>query len=226
MGVIEDEYGPEHLQALLSFLREENETPRTRAAKPLLQADDFYQNYRKGPFALYALSQYIGRDRLNGALRNLLAKHRPGTTPFATSLDLYKELQTATPDSLQPLLHDLFQANTFWELATETATAKQLNGGTWQVTLTLQASKLAVDSAGTETKLPMKDWVEIGIYASADKGKEVGKQLYRQKHLIKSGQQTIVLTVPGRPANVNIDPRHLLIDWKLQDNDQVVKTKD
>ncbi|QIL75304.1 ABC transporter permease/M1 family aminopeptidase [Hymenobacter sp. HDW8] len=225
MGVLEDKYGSEHLQALLRFLREENETPRTRAAKPLLQADDFYQNYRKGPFALYALSQYIGQDRVNGALRQLLAKHRPGTIPRPTSLDLYQELQTATPDSLQPLLHDLFEVNTFWELATETATAKQLKAGGWQVTLTLQANKLVVDSAGTETKLPMKDWVEIGVFAPAESGKGIGKQLYLQKHLIKSGKQTIVLMIPDKPAKVSFDPSHLLIDWELVDNDKVVEPK-
>ncbi|MCR5889981.1 ABC transporter permease [Hymenobacter sp. J193] len=218
MGVLEDQYGPEHLQALLSFLREENETPRTRAAKPLLQADDFYQNYRKGPFALYTLSQYIGRDRVNGALQNLLARHRPGTLPFATSLDLYRELQTATPDSLHPLLHDLFEANTFWELSIETASAQQLKSGKWQVTLTLQASKLVVDSAGTETKLPMKEWVEIGAFAPAAVGKEKGKLLYRQKHLLKSGRQTIVLTVTDRPAEVSVDPRQLLTDWRAEHN--------
>lgn len=225
MGVMEDKYGAEHLQRLLSFLREENETPRTRAAKPLLQAEDFYQNYRKGPFALYTLSQYIGRDRVNGALRQLLAKHRPGTRPFATSLDLYRELQTATPDSLQPLLHDLFKANTFWELATETATAKQIKGGQWQVTLTLQAGKLAVDSIGTETKLPMQDWVEIGVFATAEMGKEVGKPLYRQKHLLKSGKQTILLTLPDRPAKAGVDPRNLLIDWNLTDNFKAVRSE-
>ncbi|GGF06113.1 M1 family aminopeptidase [Hymenobacter cavernae] len=225
MGVLEDNYGPEHLQRLLDFLREENETPRTRAAKPLLQADDWYQNYRKGPLALYALSQYVGRDRVNGALRNLLANHRPGTLPRPTSLDLYRELQTVTPDSLQPLLHDLFEANTFWELVTQDATAKQFKGGNWQVTLTLQASKLVVDSVGTETKLPMKEWVEIGVFAPGEMGKEVGKPLYRQKHLIRSGQQTIVLTVPDQPATVGVDPRQLLIDWKAEDNYQVVNRR-
>ncbi|MCB2408906.1 M1 family aminopeptidase [Hymenobacter lucidus] len=223
MGVLEDNYGPAHLQALLSFLREENETPRTRAALPLLQADDWYQNYRKGPLALYTLSQYMGRDRVNRALRQLLAHHRPGTLPRPTSLDLHQELQTVTPDSLQPLLHDLFEANTFWELTTETATAHQTTAGPWQVTLTLQASKLAVDSAGTETKLPMKEWVEIGVFAPAEAGKVTGKQLYLHKHLIKSGKQTIVLTLPDRPAKVGLDPRQLLIDWKVEDNFKVVK---
>ncbi|MBC6608814.1 ABC transporter permease [Hymenobacter sp. BT188] len=218
MGVLEDKYGPEHLPALLRFLREENETPRTRAAKPLLQAEGFYQNYRKGPFALYALSQYIGRDRVNAALRQLLVNHPPGALPHPTSLDLYRELQAATPDSLQPLLRDLFEANTFWELATETATAQPLKDGTWQVKLRLQARKLVVDSAGAETKLPMQEWVEIGVFAPAEEGKRVGKPLYQQKHLIKSGQQTILLTLPDRPAIVGVDPRQLLIDWKGDDN--------
>ncbi|GAB3823165.1 ABC transporter permease/M1 family aminopeptidase [Hymenobacter jeollabukensis] len=218
MGVLEDKYGPAHLQRLLRFLREENETPRTRAALPLLQADDWYQNYRKGPLALYALSQYIGRDRVNGALRQLLVHHRPGTLPCPTSLDLYQELQTVTPDSLQPLLHDLFRANTFWELQTKSAAARQLKGGKWQVTLTLQAHKVAVDSAGTETKLPLRDWVEIGVFAPAEAGHEVGQPLYLQKHLLKSGPQTIVLTLPDRPATVGVDPRNLLIDWNQTDN--------
>ncbi|MBD2717280.1 hypothetical protein KBK19_19730 [Microvirga sp. STR05] len=225
MGVLEDQYGPEHLQRLLRFLREENETPRTRAAKPLLQANDFYQNYRKGPFALYALSQYIGRDRVNGALRQLLAKHRPGTLPHPTSLDLYQELQTATPDSLQPLLHDLFRANTFWELATKFATAKQLTAATWQLSLTLQARKLVVDSAGTETRLPLQEWVEIGVFAPAEAGKRVDKPIYRQRHRLRSGTQTLLLTVPARPGRVAVDPRQLLGDWKPDDNARVVQVK-
>lgn len=222
MGVIEDKYGPEHLRRLLSFLREENETPRTRAALPLLQASDWYQMYRKGPLALYALSQYIGRDRVNRALRQLLVKHHPGTVPRPTSLDLYRELQTVTPDSVQPLLRDLFKVNTFWELETETATAQPLRGH-WQVTLTLRADKLVVDSVGNETKRPMKDWVEISVFAPAEAGKAQGKPLYRQKHLIRSGRQTIVLTVPTQPATASIDPRALLIDWNLTDNDKPVK---
>ena len=225
MRVLEDKYGSEHLQRLLSFLREENENPRTQAALPLLQANDWYQYYRKGPFALYALGQYIGRDRINGALRKLLENHRPGTLPLPTSLDLYRELQTATPDSLQPLLHDLFKANTFWDLATEAATAKQIKGGTWQVKINLKANKRVVDSVGTETRLPIKDWIEIGVFAPAREGKEIGRQLYLQKHLIESGKQTITVTMQGRPATVGFDPNHLLIDWNLKDNYKVVKLK-
>ena len=223
MGVLEDKYGSKYLKRLLSFLREEYENPKTHAAVPLLQANDWYQNYRKGPFALYAMSQYIGRDRVNGALRQLLAKHGSGKFPLPNSLDLYHELKVATPDSLQPLLHDLFEKNTFWELSTEQATAKQIKPGIWQVTLHVQARKFVVDSVGVETKLPMSDWVEIGVFGPAEEGQESGKLLYNQKHLINSAKQTITVTVPGKPVRAGIDPNNLFIDWEIKDNLKDVK---
>ncbi|AKQ47180.1 ABC transporter permease [Rufibacter radiotolerans] len=218
MGVLEEHYGPAHLHKLLSFLREEYETPRTKASVPLLQAADWYHNYRKGPMVLYALSRYMGKDRVNAALQSLLKKHALGKPPFPTSLDLYQELKGATPDSLQPLLHDFFEKNTFWDLKTKQATAKQTNAGTWQVMLKVQSRKFAVDSIGVEAKLPIKDWVEIGIYAKAKEGEALGKTLYLQKHLITTASQTITMTVPAKPVKAGIDPNFLLVDWELKDN--------
>ncbi|MBA9076267.1 ABC transporter permease/M1 family aminopeptidase [Rufibacter quisquiliarum] len=223
MGMLEEKYGPAHQKKLISFLTEEYENPKTKAALPLLQADNWYQNYRKGPMALYALSQYIGKDRVNGALRSLLQKHPPGKVPFATSLDLYQELEAATPDSLQYLLHDLFKANTFWDLKANQATVKQTKEGAWEVTINVQANKTLVNEKGLEKALPVKDWVEIGIFGPAKAGEELGKPLYLQKHLIRSKKQTITVTVPRKPAQVGIDPNHLLIDWNLNDNVAEVK---
>lgn len=218
MGVLEEKYGPEHLNKLLSFLREEYENPRTKAAVPLLQSTDFYQNYRKGPFALYALSEYIGKYRVNIALSRLLEKHRPGKTPMATSLNLYQDLHAVTPDSLHYLLQDLFKENTFWELEAKQATIKQTKAGTWQVTFNVQARKLVVSETGLEKEVPLRDWIEVGIFAPAKKGEEVGKPLYLQKHFLNSNQQTITVTVPIKPSQVGIDPNYLLIDWNIKDN--------
>ncbi|WP_018478889.1 ABC transporter permease/M1 family aminopeptidase [Pontibacter roseus] len=223
MGVLEKHYGPAHLQKLLSFLREEYKVPKTKASVPLLQATDWYHNYRKGPMVLYALSRYMGKDRVNGALRSLLKKHALGKPPFPTSLDLYRELKTAAPDSLQPLLHDFFEKNTFWELKTEQATARQVESGKWQVTLDVQARKFIVDSVGVETVLQMNDWVEIGVLGPSEEGQESGRVLYQQKHLINSAKQRIIVEVPGKPARTDIDPNNLLIDWDMKDNIGEVK---
>ena len=93
---------------------------------------------------MYALREYVGAGRVNAALRRLLETHAPGTAPLPTSLDLYKEIQAVTPDSLQYLLVDLFEANTFWELAASRVTAKETQTGASQVEIDVRARKVVV----------------------------------------------------------------------------------
>src|SRR5690606_26559181 len=104
-----------------------------------------FLNYRKGPLALHAMSRYIGRDQVNLALRRLLDAHPPGSTPLATSLDLYRALQAVTPPRYRGVLHDLFAANAYWELSATQATRRRLADGRWQLTVDLSARKLVVD---------------------------------------------------------------------------------
>ena len=220
MKVVEHARGREQLQQLLSFMRQPYPFAPIRRGEPLLRGLDPYMSYRRGPFALWALSEYIGEEQVNGALRHLLEQHRPEGAPLATTLDLYGELQAVTPDSLQYLLHDLFEVNTYWQLETERAAAVPSESGTWQVTLDVRARKLVVDEAGVETELPTNDWVEIGVFA--EEGDEPDKPLYLKKHLIGSVEQRITVTVPGKPARAGIDPQHLLIDLETSDNSETV----
>jgi aminopeptidase N len=222
MQVVEETLGYEHLLRYLLQMRQEYEVPRSRAAPPLLRANNRFMNYRKGPFALFALRNYIGKDRVNNALREMLRNYTSGP-PLPTTLDFYRELQTVTPDSLQYLVHDLFAANTFWEMETERAISRQTEAGMWQVTLEVQARKVVVDSTGIETNIPMNDWIEIGVYAPRAEGESFAKELYLQKHCIDSGKQIIILNVPEKPGRAGIDPNHLLIDLEMDNNTRKVK---
>jgi hypothetical protein len=210
MRVVEETLGPEHLRRYLLSMREGFGPPHTRAAPPLLRATGSFAYSRRGPFAMYALREYIGKERVDDALRSLLKKHGSGVPPLPTSMDLYRELQAVTPDSYQYLLRDLFEKNTFWELATEQATAKQISADAWRVTLEVRGRKIVVDEAGVETEVPMDDWIEAGV---VDQG-----ELYLRKQRIGSGKQTITLTVPQKPERAGIDPRHLLSDLGETDN--------
>lgn len=226
--VVEHAKGVEQLRLLLSYLRQPHPIRQIRRGEPLLRGLDPYLSRRRAPFALYALSEYIGEERVNGALRRLLEKHRPQEAPLATTLDLYRELQAVTPGSLRYLLHDFFEVNAFWELATERVTATRTPAGAWQVTLEVQARKMVYDSAGVETEMPMDEWVPIGVFGPAKTGHgELSAPLHVQKHRIRSGEQTITVTVPDKPALAGIDPYHLL-DWEEgedDDNVEVVKVK-
>ena len=119
-----------------------------------------------------------------------------------------------TPDSLRSLLADLLEQNTFWDLEARSVTASPSATGGWDVSLEVDARKSVVDTAGMETSVEMDDLIEIGIYASDD----LGEPLYLEVHRIRSGIQTIAVTVPGRPAMTGIDPRHLLIDVEPGNN--------
>ena len=217
LGVVEETLGSDHLERLLNVMRGIYLVPRTRANVPLLRASDQFLGYRKGPFALYALREYVGSDRVNGALRRLLESAAAKVTPLPTSLDLYRELQAVTPGELRPLLGDLFETNTFWELSTRHAAAEPTQSGHWQVTLDLHARKVRVDTAGIETEVPVDDLVEVGVFGGTpDAGS--GKPLYLQRHRLRSGEQRVTVSVPDRPVRAGIDPRHLLIDVDGADN--------
>jgi hypothetical protein len=196
------------------MMREPHPWAPMRTGLPLLRAMDPWANYRKAPYAFYALSEYVGEARVNGALRRLVQK-KAGS--LATTLDLYRELQAVTPDSLQYLLHDLFEVNTFWEFQTNQVTAQKTQTGNWQVTLHVKARKVVADSAGIETEMPMNEWIPIGVFAAGKRGDELSAPLYLKMHRIRAGEQTITVTVPREPALAGIDPHHLL-DW-VEDGD-------
>lgn len=217
MGVVEQALGQDHLTRLLRMMREVYLIPDTRANVPLLRAADRFLAYRKGPFAMYAVREYVGPERVDEALRRLIEQHTAGAPPLPTSRDLYRELRAVTPESLRPLLVDLFERNTFWELATENATAIQTDNGAWQVTLDVKARKVIVDEDGGETELPMDDLIEVGVFARANDG-ALGEVLYLQRRRVHSGEHRITVTVPRQPAQAGIDPRHLLIDVEGNDN--------
>ena len=191
--------------------------PRARAGPPLLRATDRFQWYRKGVIALHALREYVGAERMNAALRRFFERHGSATPPLSTPLDLYRELQSVTPDELRYLLADLFEANTYWELAAKRVEAERPGTGEWRVTLDVRARKVVVDEDGVETEVPMDDLVEIGVFAAAGDGGP-GVPPYLRMHRVRSGEQRITLTVQGEPDRAGIDPRNLLIDVEPGDN--------
>lgn len=225
LEVVEAAQGPVHLHQLLRMMREDFLAPRPRATDPLLRAIDRVQYYRKGPLALYALREYAGKGTVNAALRQLLEKQGLSRPPLPTPLDLYRELRAATPDSLHYLLHDLFAANTFWELEAKDVTARKIAAGTWQVTLDVRARKLVIDAKGMETEVPMNDWVQIGLFVPAREGSKLADPFYLRQHRIRSGRQQITVTAQRKPARAGLDPNHLLFDWEMDNNTRDVQAE-
>ena len=217
LEVVEAAHGPEHRDRLLGAMRTSYLSPRARAGTPLLRATERFQWYRKGVLAMHALREYAGAERVNAALRRFFERYGSAKPPLPTTLDFYRELKAVTPDELQYLLVDLFEANTYWELSAKRVEAARVGTGEWRVTLDVRARKVVVDEAGVETEVPMDDLVELGVFAAAVDGGP-GVPPFLRMHRVRSGEQRITLTVPWEPASAGLDPRNLLIDVEPGDN--------
>jgi hypothetical protein len=127
-------------------------------------------------------------------------------------------LKKVTPDTVQYLLHDLFVENTFWELETTKATARQIDSTTWSVSMDVKARKIRVDSAGIETEVPINnEWMQIGVFENRAVSRPPILITQRQ---INSGVQTFSMFIKSKvkPGRVAIDPYHVLIDLETNDN--------
>ncbi|HEX8173033.1 MAG TPA: ABC transporter permease [Thermoanaerobaculia bacterium] len=217
MLVVEETFGRDHLQRLLDLMRADYLRPNQPRTVPLLRAVDQTDAYRRGPFAMYALREAVGVEPVNRALRNLLAKFPPGRAPYPTSLDFYAELRAVTPASSHALLRDLFEEITFWELSARRIAVQKSGPRAYRVTLQVEAQKLKGDSSGTERAVAMNDLVEILIYDAQR------RPLHRATHRLRSGVQTIELTVARPPAGAIVDPDHELLDRRPEDNEVKVE---
>jgi len=65
----------------------------------------------------------------------------------------------------------------------------------------------------------MDDLVEVGVFAGRTGGERgPGEPLDLKQHRIRSGKQTITVTVPRRPTHAGLDPDRKLIERERDDN--------
>lgn len=218
LKVTESRYGASQLDKLLRTWRMMYDEPRTRASTPLLQGVGQFDNYRKGPLALYTLSQYIGEAPINAALRRMVERFGTAKPPLPISLDLFAELKAVTPDSLHGLLNDLFAKNTFWDLEMEEVASAPVANGEYEVTLKVKSKKTTVDANGVVATVAMDDLVEVAVYEADSAGAVNRTPIHLEKHRVHSGEQTITFTVKKRPFRAAIDPRYLLLGRATDEN--------
>lgn len=198
----------------------------TKGERPLVRVDNqAYIHYQKGSLAFFALRDLLGEKALHGAIRSYLDEGRFAGPPYATTIDFMRHLRAATPDSLQRSIDDYFETITLWDVKADSVTSTKRADGQYDVVLSVTAKKLRADSLGTETDVPMDEYVDIGVFDAAKAGARIGAPLAIQKVRVKSGTSRHTFTVKSLPARAGIDPYNLLIDRNPGDNTRDVITK-
>jgi ABC-2 type transport system permease protein len=180
-----------------------------------------YVWYQKGSLVLYALSDYIGEDKLKLALHNFLMQYRYANAtdsqsgPYPDTRQFVTALRPQTPPELQYYITDAFESIVLYDNKPLSASVSETPDKKYKETLTVQARKVKSDGNGVETPMPLNDFIEVGVF-SGKKGHE--KLLYLKKERFTQEKQTFEILVDQMPTRAGIDPQNKLIDRVADDN--------
>ncbi|WP_179353720.1 ABC transporter permease/M1 family aminopeptidase [Winogradskyella vidalii] len=246
LKVLEKELGKTQMRKFLKKSLDDYLFRRTferKREKPLMYNDgQGYIHYQKGSLVFYALSDYIGEDVLNNALKTYVEKVKFQEPPYTTSIDMVNHLKAATPDSLQYVITDMFETITLYDNKIKTVSSTELDNGKYQVDIEFEVSKYRNDERGKQLfseegrdsisylpegkekpilSLPLQDYIDIGVFTEHEvDGKMKEKQLYLKKHNITVIDNKVSIIVDEKPTEVGVDPYNILIDRNSGDNRQ------
>jgi len=226
LRVMEQKYGTDNMRKFLSheldgYLR--GRSGEIRHENPLvLVQNEQYVWYQKGSVVLYALSDYIGADKLNQALHDFLMQYRYANAtdnqdiPYPDTRQFVAALRAVTPPELQYYITDAFENIVLYDNKAISATYVQTPDKKYKVTLTVQARKVKADGSGKESPMPIADYIDIGVFSGK---KDHEKPLYLKKEKLSQEKQIFEIVVDTLPTRAGIDPYNKLIDRVSDDNE-------
>ena len=223
LRVMERKYGEVKLRKFLKY--ELDRYLRDRGNErveemPLLRAENQgYIHYRKGSVVMMSLKDRLGVEVLDQNLKNFLQEFQYKQTPYPTTLDLVRHLKAGVNAQDQAFIDDLFVNITLFDLRLKDVKREELPDGQLKLSLTIHAAKLTADGKGVETEQPLSELIDIGVFdQDPDDFSKQPKQLYFQKHLLKSGENKLEIIVSKDAKYVGVDPLIKLIDRDAADN--------
>jgi aminopeptidase N len=222
--VMEQMYGPEQIRKFLKY--ELDRYLRRRGGEvleelPLERVENQpYIHYQKGGLAMYLLKDQVGADRVNEALRGLLAEFAFQPAPYPSPRDLLRRFRAVAGPEHEQLIADLFEKITLYDVKVTEARSSRRADGRWDVTLEVEARKLYADGRGQETEAPLEESFEVGVFAiePGRKGYDRDSVIAVERTTVRSGSQTLRLVADREPKVAGVDPFNKRVDRNSEDN--------
>ncbi len=221
--VMEQRYGKDNMKKFLKHEMDGYLKARTfegKGEQPLMLVEQqSYIYYQKGSVIMYALRDYLGEDTLNAALKRYIAAVGFQDPPYTTSRQFVNFIKAATPDSLKYIITDFFETITVYENYVKSLKYTKLTDGRYKVNLTVGSVKFRVDSAGNNKKVPVNDYIDIGIFGAVkDKSKAAYNPLILHKIKMDGNEKSFEFIVNEEPEFAGLDPYNKLIDRTPDNN--------
>jgi ABC-2 type transport system permease protein len=217
--LIKRKYGDERLRNMLKFELDRYLTGRGRDAAielPLIRDENQpYLHYNKGSLAMMALVDTLGETRLNQSLSAFLNEFKFSTEVYPTTLDLLDFIRQDTNEKEQLVIKRLFEEVNLFEMSLTKADWVETEDGQFEVTFLIKAKRLMTDNNGKRAEAPLSAMMDIALFAQPS---FEGTPIYLQKHLIVTGENTIVVKVAQKPAMASVDPDLHFIDADISNN--------
>ena len=220
--IMEQEYGPTHMQRFLRYELDnylDSRGSEVLEELPLMLVENQgYIHYRKGSLVLYALKDYLGEETVNRILREFIEEWAFQGPPYPTARDLIAKFRAHANTEFQSVITDLFEKIVIFDLRTEDNTYEELANNRFEVTINTLATKFEANGQGEEVQVEMDALVDVAVLGQADTETGIPEVLYIEKHRIDSENQTFTITVDNKPESAGIDPFNKLIDRNPSDN--------
>ena len=222
--VMERTYGKEMMRRFLKY--ELDRYLRSRGGEvleelPLARVENQpYIRYQKGSLAMYWLKEVVGEAKVNRAMARLLQQYAFKSAPYPNTLDFLKLLREEAGPRHDALIDDLFLKITLLDVKAVNAKSVKRADGQYQVSFDVEAKKFYADGKGKETEAPLDEPFDIGVF-SAEPGRPgytAQAVLAFTRQNLRTGKQTVTMTVAKPPLWVGVDPYNKRIDRNSADN--------
>ena len=172
--------------------------------------ENAHQHYSKGLVVMYQLSELIGEEKINLALRNLFKKYaNSNLSPIST--DLLDKLYAVSEPKYHAKIDEFFKQITTYDIEIQTKSAVK-NNAKYAVNIVGKVNKYYENGKGIKTNVVLNDSVEVAVYFKNGVEKKMKTDIIRNQISFKN-------LFDEKPLKIIIDPREQMI--KLSENNVV-----
>ncbi len=214
---LEKARGREQARQLLTYeldLYLAGRTAETGVEPPLTAVENqSYLYYRKGILVMGSIRDLLGEPAVNAALRSLV-REQGGPAHSPTCADLLRHLRAAATPEQSMLIDQWMNDVVLYDFQLNTARARRLPNGRYEVRMRVSASKDSRDRP-----LRFRESIDIGVFGDDE------RLLSLAKYALHDGDQEIVVIVDKQPRNAVVDPYVNRMDRNRFDNGKIVEVQ-